>query len=159
MRPGASPDVCRSAYRRLVRVHHPDAHPDATGVEQAAHAAALRQVVVAYEALVGPGAVGPADDGLAGGALDDELLEHRDDNLDDELDDLGPAADLPLSSAGAGRVPAVIAMGLVAASFLSFCVSVVMSQTALWQLSLGLGFAALLAFILLPFFVMLRSHR
>ena len=50
-------------------------------------------------------------------------------------------------------MPAVIAMGLVAASFLSFCVSVVMSQTALWQLSLGLGFAALLAFILLPFFV------
>ncbi len=90
--------------------------------------------------------------------LDDDLLEHRDD-VDDELDDLGPAADLPLSSAGAGRVPAVIAMGLVAASFLSFCVSVVMSQTALWQLSLGLGFAALLAFILLPFFVMLRSHR
>ena len=56
-------------------------------------------------------------------------------------------------------MPAVIAMGLVAASFLSFCVSVVMSQTVLWQLSLGLGFAALLAFILLPFFVMLRSHR
>ena len=80
-------------------------------------------------------------------------------SLDDELDDLGPAADLPLSSAGAGRAPAVIAMGLVAASFVSFCVSVVMSQTALWQLSLGLGFAALLAFILLPFFVMLRSHR
>ena len=160
VRPGASPDVCRAAYRRLVRVHHPDAHPDATGAERTAHAAALRQVMVAYEALVGPRqAVGPADDVVAGGALDDELLEALDGEPDNELDDLGPAADLPLSSAGAGRVPAVIAMGLVAASFLSFCVSVVMSQTALWQLSLGLGFAALLAFILLPFFVMLRSHR
>ncbi len=164
MRPGASPEACRAAYRRLVRVHHPDAHPDATGAERAVHAAALRQVVVAYESLAGPGqAVGPADGGRAegwlAGAVDDELLERRDASLDDELDDLGPAADVPLSSAGAGRAPAVIAMGLVAASFVSFCVSVVMSQTALWQLSLGLGFAALLAFILLPFFVMLRSHR
>ena len=62
MRPGASPEACRAAYRRLVRVHHPDAHPDATGAERAVHAAALRQVVVAYEALAGPGqAVGPAD--------------------------------------------------------------------------------------------------
>ena len=67
MRPGASPDACRAAYRRLVRAHHPDAHPDATGAERAAHAAALRQVVVAYEALVGPGqAVGPAEGGQAG---------------------------------------------------------------------------------------------
>jgi hypothetical protein len=114
---------------------------------------------VAYETLVGPGSGGPADAGLAGGPLGDDLLDAHDDGVDHELDDLGPAADLPLSSAGAGRVPAVIAMALVAGSFVSFCVSVVMSQTALWQLSLGLGFAALLAFILLPFFVMLRSHR
>jgi hypothetical protein len=158
--PGASPEACRAAYRRLVRVHHPDAHPDATAAEQAAHAAALRQVVAAYEALLGPAeAGGPGDDAVTGGALDDDLLESLDGEPHDELDDLGPAADRPLSSAGAGRVPAMIAMGLVAASFMSFCVSVVMSQTALWQLSLGLGFAALLAFILLPFFVMLRSHR
>ena len=158
VRPGASPEVCRAAYRRLVRVHHPDAHPDATGAERAAHAAALRQVVVAYESLAGPGQAVSAPDGGPSGALDDEPPDPHDD-LDDELDRLGPGADLPLSSAGAGRAPAVIAMGLVAASFLSFCVSVVMSQTVLWQLSLGLGFAALLAFILLPFFVMLRSHR
>jgi hypothetical protein len=153
LRPGASPQACRTAYRRLVRVHHPDAHPDAAPAERAAHAVALRQVMEAWAALggseevVAPAASGP---GVVGHQADESL------GCDD---DLGTDPDTPLTSAGSGRVPVMIAMFLVAAAFVSFCVSVVMSQTVLWQLSLGLGFAALLAFVLLPFFVMLRGHR
>jgi hypothetical protein len=100
--------------------------------------------------------------GPATGGVDQERSEHDDvEDFDDhDLDELlGDDADEPLGRPGPGRAPAVIAMGLVGASFVTFCFSVVLSHSALWQLAVGLGAAALLSFILLPFFVMLRSHR
>jgi hypothetical protein len=148
--PEADAAECRAAYRRLVREHHPDAHPDATPAQRREHAAELRRVTSAWARLLElerrPRTTTVAEPPEPAADTDDDL-------------DLDPEPDRILSTAGMSRLPVVFAVGLVAAAFFAFALSVVMAQTALWQLSVGLGLAALISFLLLPFFVMLRSHR
>jgi hypothetical protein len=58
--PGAPPDVVRAAYRRLVRLHHPDRHARDPVARQQAEAR-LREINAAYAALRPPGGAGSAD--------------------------------------------------------------------------------------------------
>ncbi len=157
--PGAArPQECRAAYRRLLAEHHPDRWVDATAEVQQVHADRLREVTAAWMALrdVEHRANAATRDMPSTDRLEGDL-----EDLDDPDDGTDPAVldDRPLSNATAGRGLTMLPIVLIVAAAASFFVSFVLASTALWQLGVALAVAALASFVLVPFFVMLRSHR
>jgi hypothetical protein len=152
--PGAGPAAAAEAYRRLVREHHPDRWASAPASERARHAERLEEVLVAWSALETSESWPPAGGGQVHHEAGDEAIE-VDDLVDPDID-LSDEPFLPVTS---NRLPTLIALALVTATVVAFALSVVLAQSALWQAAMAFGLAALVTFILMPFFVMLRSRR
>jgi hypothetical protein len=137
-----------------VREHHPDRWASAPASEQARHAERLEEVLVAWSALETPEPSPPAGSGAMRHDDGDDAVT-ADDLVDPDID-LSDEPFLPVTS---NRLPTLIALALVTATVVAFALSVVLAQSALWQAAMAFGLAALVTFILMPFFVMLRSRR
>ncbi len=153
---GASPDACRAAFRRLVREHHPDAHPGASSAETRRHAEELRRVTAAWAALLAEQRGGRVERRSTDPA--DPPSEADPETIFDAtpFDGEGMDGEVALRSPPSGLV--VVPMALFALAVLAFSVSVVMNLTVLWQLAIGLLVLAGVSFVLAPFFVMLRRR-
>jgi hypothetical protein len=150
--PGASRDEARAAYRRLVRLHHPDHHADASPEVRALHAARLREVMEAWSAIAGhePRRRPPAPEPPPPPAWVAE---------DDWAADADLADDVPRTGAHVRSSWAMVPAGLLVAAVVAFAVSVALGSSGLWVTAGALFVAALVAFALAPFFVMMSGRR
>jgi hypothetical protein len=150
----ARPEECRAAYRRLLTEHHPDRWVDAPAPVRAEHAARLQAVTAAWMDLLDLERRTPKEH-IADVVPPMEPLEGWLDDLEESPTSWAGEHAVAPPRPGVALLPAL----LLALAVVCFCVSVVLSITALWQLAVALALAAMASFALVPFFMMLRGRR
>jgi DnaJ domain len=149
--PGASADEVRRAFRAQARAHHPDSHRDAPPNEQQRHAVAFSVAVEAWERLSGERLA----TGTRSTVADDDEEWAATDTGEEPLDE----SDEPFTGSRPGCLAIAMPVSLAALAVLCFGAAVLFEARPLWQISIALAVAAAGAFVLAPFFTMIRSRR